>query len=235
MKDSSATKVVLPALLAFITVFTTLNLAFSSQKENPLLAKLLLMGNREVKLTTIGADGNLTIRYVGLTIVASVGCGVAVVEVMRRLKVRSKAPQQALQNLISEDNPSTSIQIERNVEAFLQLQHNAPKSAPNPSSELLHTECTCSGDECSLHSHSIELRQHYQNCWIKLPNLERRLFAIVSDGFYYRFVRLEKTQEQAANLATRLLHRNKQAVVTSANHGYAVWVWEPDAYPDLAM
>lgn len=80
----------------------------------------------------------------------------------------------------------------------------------------------------------LESRQQYQTCRIKVPHLERRLFAIKFDEQYYSFFRAEKTKEQALEIMTKLGHRVQKPVITKTEKGYVIWAWEPKVSSEIS-
>lgn len=75
-------------------------------------------------------------------------------------------------------------------------------------------------------------REQYQTCRVRVPHLERRIFAVLVRGEYYGLFRSGITQEKALEIVTKLIHRGDQPVITQTEKGYAVWVWQPEAQPD---
>jgi hypothetical protein len=75
----------------------------------------------------------------------------------------------------------------------------------------------------------LESRHLYQTCRIKVPHLERRLFAIlVDDGQYYSFFRAEKTKEKVQDIMAKIGHQLQKTVITKTEKGYVIWTWEPE-------
>ncbi|WP_421656777.1 hypothetical protein [Leptothermofonsia sp. ETS-13] len=246
MNTSPLKKFLLPSVLMFMVVFSALNLSFPAQKDNLLLAKVLFMGNRELKPTSLGVRGNLMIRYVGFTVIVSVGASIATVEAIRRLQKWNEAKQakkmQALQMQAAALNLAESLQADQETD----FQHsqfdlvgnlepgcetNEFSSAENFSAT--YPEWNHHDLPCSTQTQPMEVYSHYQICQIRVPYLEQSLSAIFADGFYYRFVKAEKTKDKAFNFVANLAQRGEHAVITCIKNGYAIWVWEPNASPDL--
>ncbi|MGA7934226.1 MAG: hypothetical protein WCA35_11820 [Kovacikia sp.] len=85
----------------------------------------------------------------------------------------------------------------------------------------------------SVPTNRMKLCQQYQICWIRVPYRRQRLLAILSDGWYYRFAKLEAAQEKAFDFIEGRVQRGEQVVMTIAKNGYAIWILEEEAYPDL--
>lgn len=77
----------------------------------------------------------------------------------------------------------------------------------------------------------LESREQYQTCRIKVPHLERRLFAILVNDEYYSFFRAEKTKEKVLEIMAKLGHRVQKTVIIKTEKGYVIWNWEPEASP----
>lgn len=86
----------------------------------------------------------------------------------------------------------------------------------------------------SAFSKVLESRQQYQTCRIKVPHLERRLFAIGVNGEYYSFLRAERTKERVLEVMTLLSERVEKTVLTKTEKGYVIWAWEPEAFPAVS-
>jgi hypothetical protein len=74
----------------------------------------------------------------------------------------------------------------------------------------------------------LESRTLYQTCRIKVPHLERRLFAILVEGQYYSFSRAEETKEHVLEIMARLGDQLEKTVITKTEKGYAIWDLEPE-------
>ncbi len=84
-------------------------------------------------------------------------------------------------------------------------------------------------------SQILESREQYQTCRIKVPHLERRLFAIKVDEQYYSFLRTEKTKEKALEIIAKLGHRVQRTVITKTEKDYVIWAWEPEVASKLSL
>jgi hypothetical protein len=76
--------------------------------------------------------------------------------------------------------------------------------------------------------------REFVTCRVRVPHLQRSLFALLYEGEYYSLFRLRDDQEQALSIAAHLNQSGQKTVMTEADPGYAVWVHQPQAYPDLA-
>ncbi|MBW4581958.1 MAG: hypothetical protein KME42_20525 [Tildeniella nuda ZEHNDER 1965/U140] len=87
--------------------------------------------------------------------------------------------------------------------------------------------------DSSLTSHLLlASREQYQTCRIHRTELPERLFAILFEDQYYRFVKVVSSREQALGIVTRLKQRGEPAVMTHNEERYAVWALVPDACPE---
>lgn len=77
-------------------------------------------------------------------------------------------------------------------------------------------------------SNILGSREQYQICRLEMPHLKRRLFAVLVNGEYYRFLRLEKTHDNLRATMNKLSHRVGKTVITKTEKGYAIWAWEPE-------
>lgn len=69
----------------------------------------------------------------------------------------------------------------------------------------------------------------YQNCYIRVADLDDRLEAIQWKGQYYSLFKVAETRQQALELVSKLKRRGDTVVITPTRQGYSLWVWEPDA------
>lgn len=69
----------------------------------------------------------------------------------------------------------------------------------------------------------------YQNCYIRVADLDDRLEAIQWNGRFYSLFKVTETRQQALELGNKLKRRGDIAVITQTPQGYSLWVWEPDA------
>ncbi len=76
----------------------------------------------------------------------------------------------------------------------------------------------------------LEPQQSYQNCQIRVPDLDMSLAAITLDGKYYTLFKLVDTRDKAIALAQKLLSNGDDIVITTVENRYGVWVMELEAY-----
>lgn len=76
----------------------------------------------------------------------------------------------------------------------------------------------------------LESDQSYQNCQIRVPDLDMSLAAIALEGKYYTLFKLVETRDKAIALAQKLLSNGDDIVITTVENRYGVWVMEPEAY-----
>jgi len=76
----------------------------------------------------------------------------------------------------------------------------------------------------------LESRNLYRSCHIVLPETGERMPAISYGHQFYSFFRSEKDKVKALELAEKLRNRDHVPLLTKTPKGFAVWVFEPDAY-----
>lgn len=81
---------------------------------------------------------------------------------------------------------------------------------------------------------SPQVCRDFVTCRVRVPQLQRSLFALLYQGEYYSLFRVRENQTQAQAIVTRLHQSGRKAVMTEVESGYAVWTYQPHAYPDLA-
>lgn len=79
----------------------------------------------------------------------------------------------------------------------------------------------------------LESPEQYKTCRVRLPYLEHRQFAVVYNDQYYCLVRRVENKEKALKTVNQLVEKGEQAIISQLNRGFAVWMLEPDAYPEL--
>jgi hypothetical protein len=73
----------------------------------------------------------------------------------------------------------------------------------------------------------LESPQEYQTCQIKVPHLERRLFAIEVNGEYYSFFRALETREKVLEVMAKLGSSVQKTAITKTPKSYVIWAIEP--------
>ena len=76
-------------------------------------------------------------------------------------------------------------------------------------------------------------RNKYQTCYIRLPESEERLPGLRVDRDYFSLVRVFRDLKQVLAAKAKLEWNLHLTVITQISTGYALWVWEPIAQPDL--
>ena len=82
----------------------------------------------------------------------------------------------------------------------------------------------------SLPCRILESSDHYQQCYIRIPDFNDRLEAIYLGGSYFGLFKVVETHEQALDLATKLKNRGDEVVITITPQQEAIWVLEPEAF-----
>lgn len=211
--------IVLPAVFVSCTVFSALTLPFVLSDSSSLSMKLPPPFQGEVEPIFQSENKTIAIRYLGFAIVSSVGAGLITVEALRRLQ--AVAPKNSIQ-----DN---SIQ-----DMFVGLESDLLQSTALSSALPFEPEFSIDTDAPDLGSSHPELtafppdaipvlEEHGQTCRIKLSQSEQTQFALSWNGEYYRFFRVQATQEKALNTAKQLARRGEHVVVSPLDQGYAVW------------
>ena len=73
----------------------------------------------------------------------------------------------------------------------------------------------------------LSQREDYSTCHVCVPGDSHRLAAISLDGKFYSFLRFVKEASKAIRILQRLSEKGRQAVLTPAGRGYAIWGEEP--------
>jgi hypothetical protein len=145
---------------------------------------------------------------------------------------------------ISADNLEQIIDATQQVESHLALpagtaalstdSEQQDSSSVTDRDNSLALEASEVGNESAVQSLDLakskvlEAGQQYQRCRIKVPHLKRRLLAILVEGQYYSFFRVEATKEKVLENIAKLNHKVKKTVVTKTEKGYFIWTWEPE-------
>lgn len=220
-------QLILPAVLVASGVFSVLTLPLALYRPNSVNVELPFF---EGELQPVFESGNrdLAIRYVGCAIVTSVAAGVATVELKRRSHNHRQA---ALEAALKQSEDSLNPPIEQTLTAF----------APAPTifdsvDEYFAAAASATELPSLVESDKLEVLDNpdrYQTCRIQVPETDRRFFAILVNGDYYRLFRARKTKEKATQMADRLRQRGDRVMLTATPQGYALWIWEPEAFIGL--
>lgn len=71
--------------------------------------------------------------------------------------------------------------------------------------------------------------EEYQHCFIRVPDLDKRLAAIRVENQYYSLFKTVEDQYAAVELLHRLSQRGDRMIVTQRSSSYDIWVLELDA------
>jgi hypothetical protein len=239
---------VLPAFLVSSAVFSALTLPFVLLKSEPLMVELQPLFKGEVQPIFESENKDVVIRYIGSAIVISVGAGLTTIEVLRRQqRARELAQAQPnssnFQKSLQQPQIQTDELEEMESESDFGIFNWLPEEV-NPdiqasitldamSRERMFTVAMLGEKTSSDRDYILASQQQYTTCRIKVPYLERRLFAIRVENQYYSFFRTPETKEEALEVATKLNQRGNKVVITQTEQGYAVWLWEPEANLEL--
>lgn len=264
--------VVLPAVLVASSVFSALTFPFTVMNANrPLMVELPMLSNPlliemppfvkgEGQPFLKSDNRDLTIRYIGGSLVMSVGAGLVTVELLRRLHAsRRLKPSMAnsLQLISSSDLAMQEADSSDwfaeaaafNMDAFngVEMMPSSPApvalqlvggTATGVATEAVATEAIATE---AITTDTVELlpcpwitnEQSYEICRVRVPNRSQRLFAILWQGEFYSYFKTLETEEQALEVVKKLSRRDNRAVVTPTDRGYEVWLWQPEAFLDL--
>jgi hypothetical protein len=70
----------------------------------------------------------------------------------------------------------------------------------------------------------------YQTCEICVPDLDKRLSAILYEGRFYSLFKTVDDIEQAAQIINRLSYRGDETVIIQSMEGMSLWILEPDGF-----
>ncbi|UBF24718.1 hypothetical protein K9N68_24055 [Kovacikia minuta CCNUW1] len=217
MSSTSLKNIFVPTLLTssvfFYVLLSACNLAqLKSLADSPPLPtnRLQYISTKETK--------DLTIRNVGFCILASVGAGLVIAELSRKLQQNGwRVPQlgkQQIQQSVFQLTESQKVQTEFSTEVSSALETDTLPS--HPSETEIHSDQT-----------ALTIQPQGQTCRIRVPHLQQSLFAIQLEGQYYSFTRAEKNREKALNTVARLFDRGDRAIITHTSNKYAIWIWQP--------
>lgn len=234
----------LSAVLVSGVVFSSLTMPFILSKSKPTTVKSPLFLGAKVQPIFDAQHKDAAIRYVGFSIVLSVGTGVITSELLRKwhfLRPATESLNQTTNTQMDLQTAALELSADYQVEEEAQdvslamfpfLSHeqyliDQPIEAFSESSQLSEQSLELGS------SQNLELYSEYQTCRIKLPHLEQRLFAILVNDQYYSLFKTQNTQEKALETTAKLFHKGREAVITQINRGYAIWILQPEARLDL--
>jgi hypothetical protein len=95
----------------------------------------------------------------------------------------------------------------------------------------------CSGHTvaASPASDSVEISvlvapSQYQRCWVRVPDLDKPLIAVLYSGKFYSLFKAIADFKQVLPVIRRLSQQGDDVIVTQTPAGYALWILEPDAH-----
>ncbi|WP_199336732.1 hypothetical protein [Oscillatoria sp. FACHB-1407] len=83
--------------------------------------------------------------------------------------------------------------------------------------------------KCTTSYKILTSPSQYQPCHIRVPDLNKPIAAIRSDGKYYSLFKITDDTQQAVQLIKRLSARGEETIITKTVKGYGIWVFEPEA------
>lgn len=199
----------------------------------------------------------LAIRYIGFSIVASVGAGIATAELLRQTARRFTLPGDRYAALAMDGDdlapwPSEwadtlkldTAEQEIPIPARLPAQELVAVGAGTghtgfgyeTSTAVLEMPMMSSVESLPVECESIAVpildeTANYTTCRVNVPHLEKRLFAVQFQDDYYRLVRAQKTRKSALAIAQRLNQQGNKVIITQDHETHSVWVLEPQAFP----
>jgi hypothetical protein len=74
-------------------------------------------------------------------------------------------------------------------------------------------------------------QDQYKKLEIHVPDLEQSILAIQTDGQYYSIFRVESQVEKVLEIVAKITLRGDETAIARMDAGYAICIWEPEAYP----
>lgn len=263
--------VIIPAVLMSSAVFSALTLPLVLFEPEPLSAPVSDIAPIDQPspvfqsfqpILDIFESGNkgLAIRYIGFSIVASVGAGIVTAELMRQTARRFDFLNNRLSSLPLDDETDTILPEWANALALDTVEQEVPIPAHLPAQELVTVGASTGtasrtdlGFEASpavfnasnlmslietlpVESESpsvpiLDDETAYTTCRITVPHTDKRLFAVLFQDNYYRLVKARKNLDSALAIADRLKQQDTDAIITQDHEAYTVWALEPQAFP----
>jgi hypothetical protein len=168
---------------------------------------------------------DFAVRSIGLCIIASVGTGLTVAEVVRR-QGKARKRKQSNDGFSPQASSSASkVELEQSERLSLeQSDTNSPQTF-----EIEDAINALSDSEISDVHPGLKLSQPEQICRIKVPQKQQSLLAILLDGQYYSFTRSEREPEVALQLLAQQSQKGNDVVITYTCDRYVIWRWQPKA------
>lgn len=73
-------------------------------------------------------------------------------------------------------------------------------------------------------------QDQYQTLTILVPDLDQPLSAIQFEDKYYSIFRAESDATKLLEIAAKIMQRGDELVITKAEQGHAICIWEPEGY-----
>ncbi|MBD2093159.1 hypothetical protein H6F67_25265 [Microcoleus sp. FACHB-1515] len=216
-------QLILPAVIVASGVFSILTLPLVLYRPDSVDIKVPFSED-ELHFVFEGGNRDLAIRYVGVAIVTSVAAGVTTVELKRRSHNRKEA---ALEAALQRSEAVLDVAAPEVVASF------SSPAVYDSVDEYFAAAAVAIEPEPAIEPDKLEIltnSNRYETCRIQVPNTDRRFFAILVNGEYYRLFRARKTKEKAIEMADRLRERGDRVMITEMSQGHALWIWEPQAY-----
>ena len=235
MDTSPFRRIVLPALLASSAGFAALTWPMAADRAAQVSERLPQPLSYWVDSALITNQHQVSIRYIGFTILSSIAIGVGAAETMRVRQGRVQRHQDLLDQVLPADDEqtafggdrlTTSAPIDQLPATDLAASHDAvlaastvkvattldwaslPSTAPNAQTkaELMSSP---------MDEHALYHIQGADQC---------RSLALAIEGEYYRYYRNRPNLDKARSLVQQLHQQGKRALATWDDKGYVVWV-----------
>ena len=128
-----------------------------------------------------------------------------------------------LERLIDRGDEPVLIQIPKGYSIWVW----EPEAYPEPPSKSSHRTPT---SPPGLANYKILERNQYRACHVRVPDLKKRIAAINVNGNYYSFFKVFPDPDKAKEVVVQLSERGDLLAITQTPKGYAIWVFEPEAY-----
>lgn len=256
MSSHRVESIVFPAILTSSAVFSLLTLPFFFYRAQPQALTHPIFSTPVFQTILANQSRDLTIRYIGGSLVTSVVAGIATVELCRRSRNRQAVNQvtSSTANLQLSSLPHAAESQEFDQEdSIWNMEWLETGAFPDGSVDQAFTPQQTWGSNLGNGMHPLEyldptdadqgtdlalgtimeVSENYSTCRIWVDHLHRRLFAIQVSGQYYSLFRLLPTKEAALEASQQLSQQQHRIIITPEEQQYAVWVWQPEAEVEL--
>lgn len=258
MSSHRVESIVFPAILTSSAVFSLLTLPFFFYRAQPQALTHPIFSTPVFQTILANQSRDLTIRYIGGSLVIGVVSGITTVELWRRTQNQRAVlnpsspslPQSQSSDLSYSPEPEEPDEEDSiwNMEwlkdgasgdgwsdqAFEPQRTLVSKALDYGIHPLEYWDPTDENQASDLSFGTVtEVAENYSTCRIWVEHLHRRLFAIQVSGQYYSLFRLLPTKEAALEAGRQLSQRQHRIVITPEEQQYAVWVWQPEAELEL--